>query len=225
MTTATQTLTNAKADLTFNVFYNEDSTTKSFLQTLVLKNPWEWAMLRQVFEGKNNSVITLVDRNIETPFHCLLAALFCKQLMEELGTCSEKIRLILTPLKKEQPGKLNTVNSHFDTTASRNEFLRECFRTILGMEISITTKRNPIGCRDLKISVDGYSLYVRSEGGIAKGWQPTNKYLADLPAKELLELHQSDLPCNNVYVHGYSRNGVFYSIELQPKPNQKILQN
>lgn len=82
MTTATQTPTNAKADLTFNVFYNEDSTTKSFLQTLVLKNPWEWAMLRQVFEGRNNSVITLVDRNIETPFHCLLAALFCKQLME-----------------------------------------------------------------------------------------------------------------------------------------------
>lgn len=223
--TTTQTQTYPKSDLTFNVFYNEDTTTKTFLQTLVMKNPWEWTMLRQVFEGKKDAVITLVDRHIETPFHCLLAALFCKQVMEELGFSSAKLRLILTPLKKEQAGKLTTVNSPFDTTANRNEFLRECFSTIAGMDVTITTKRNPIHCRDLKISIDDYTLFIRCEGGIAKGWQPVNKYLAQLPAKELLELHQSDLPCSNVYVHGHCRNGVFYSIELQPKQKQNVVKN
>lgn len=172
--TTTQTQTYTKSDLTFNVFYNEDTTTKNFLQTLVLKNPWEWTMLRQVFEGKKDAVITLVDRHIETPFHCLLAALFCKQVMEELGFSSAKLRLILTPLKKEQAGKLTTVNSPFDTTANRNEFLRECFSTIAGMDVTITTKRNPIHCHDLKIFIDDYTLFIRCEGGIAKGWQPVN---------------------------------------------------
>lgn len=219
--TTTQTQTYTKSDLTFNVFYKEDTTTKTFLQTLVSKNPWEWSMLRQAFEGKKDCVITLVDRYIETPFHCLLAVLFCKQVMEELGCSSRELRLILTPLKKEKPGQLTTVNSLFDTTGNRNEFLRECFMLLLGIEVSITTKRNPMHCRDFKISMEDYSLYIRCEGGIAKGWQPTNKYLAQLPAKELLELHQSDLPCSNVYVHGHCRNGVFISIELQPKTPTK----
>ncbi len=221
MTTQTYT----KSDLTFNVFYNEDTTTKGFLQTLVLKNPWEWAMLRQAFEGKKDATITLVDRYIETPFHCLLTVLLFKQVMEELGFSSSKLHLILTPIKKEQPGKQVTVNESFGMTFERNDFLRECFSLILGMEVSITTKRNPIHCRDLKISTEDFNLYLRFEGGIAKGWQPVNKYLAELPADELLELHQSDLPCSNVYVHGHSRNGVFISIELQPKDKKEPIKN
>lgn len=223
MTAQTQTYT--KSDLTFNVFYYEDTTTKGLLQTLVMKNPWEWNMLRHAFEGKKNSVITLVDRNIETPFQCMLATLFCKQLMEELGIWTQNIRLILTPLKKEQPGKPNTVDSVFDTTSNRNDFLKDCFHTITGIDVTIITKRNPIRCRDLRISTEEYTLYVRSEGSLVKGWHPSNKYLVELSAKELLDLHQSNLPCSNIYVHGHSRNGVFLSIELQPKSQQTAIKN
>lgn len=215
MTTTAQTPANLKADLTFNVFYNEDTTTQSFLPTLVSKNPWEWHTLRTVFEGKRDITITIVDRAIETPFHCLLTALFCKQLGEELGFKAKRIHLVLTPLKKEQHGKLVTVNGNFDTTTNRNGFLSECFLRVMGTKANITTKRNPVHCRDIKITTSDYSLYIRCEGGIVRGWQPTNKYLADMPANELLDIH-SDLPCHSVYVHGHSRTGVFISIELQP---------
>lgn len=215
--TKTQTTDRRKAALTFNAFYDVDTTTRGFLQTLVLKNPWEWSMLRQVFEGKKDVTITLVDRAIETPFHCLLVALFLKQLTVELGFKSKKLRLILTPLKKEQTGKLVTVSSAFDTTANRNGFLQDCFRRVMGTNVLLTTKANPIHCRDLKISTSDYTLYIRCEGGVVRGWQPTNKYLAQMPASELLELHVSDLPCHSVFVHGHSRTGVFISIELQPK--------
>lgn len=220
-TAQTQTTDRPKADLTFNVFYNEDTTTKGFLQTLVLKNPWEWTMLRQAFERKRNASITIVDRSIETPFHCLLAALFCKQLVEELGLLSPKVRLILTPLKKEQPGKLVTVNESFGMTFERNDFLRECFLRVMGTSVALATKRNPVHCRDLKIVTDDYTLFIRCEGGITRGWQPSNKYLAEMPSSELFEVHSSDLPCHSQYVHGHNRTGHFISIELLP--NNKFL--
>lgn len=216
----TQTHPNAKAYFSFNVFYTEDTTTFGFLQTLISKNPWEWAMLRQVFEGKDASV-TLVDRSIETPFHCLLTALFCKQLMEELGFRIDNLHSILTPLKKEKPGSLVSVNSNFNTTANRNDFLRECFNRTIKENAVITSRHNPVHCRDLKISTDEFILYIRCEGGIARGWHPTDKYLAELPASELLPLHDKDLACRNVYVHGHSRTGVFINIEIQKKSFDK----
>lgn len=216
MTTATQTLFNVKASYAFNVFYTEDTTTLGFLPTLVSKNPWEWTMLRNLFEGKRASIM-LVDRSIETPFHCLLAALFCKQLVEELGCKLDKLHTILTPLKKEKPGSLVSVNDNFDTTQSRDNFLRECFFHTIGKRVAVNSKHNPIHCRDLKISIEDYTLYIRCEGGIGHGWYPSDKYLAGLPASELLSHYDNDLACRNVYVHKHSRTGVFINIELQSK--------
>lgn len=213
--TNTQTLSTPKSNLTFNVFYDVDTTTLGFLQGIILKNPWEWSILRQLFEGKNSD-ITIVDKSIETPFQCMLAALFCKQLTEELGTETKKVRFVLTPIKKEQPGKLVTVNGQFDTTANRNDFLQDCFIRILGKRISIVTRRNPVYCRDLKIATVEGSLYIRCEGGIGHGWQLTNKYDAQLPGTELLQLHDSNMPCHNIFARGFSKTGHFISIELQP---------
>lgn len=215
-TMTTQTPANLKADLTFNVFYTEDTTTQSFLPMLVSKNPWEWSALRPAFEGKKDVTITLVDRAIETPFHCLLAALFCKQLAEELHFRPKRLHLILTPLKKERPGQLTTVNGCFDMTANRNAFLIDCFMRVLGMKVYVTTKHNPVHCRDIKVTTSDYTLYIRCEGGIARGWQPSDKYLAQLPANELLDIHAEDLTCRSIYVHGHSQTGVFINIELQP---------
>lgn len=216
MTTATQTLLNVKASYAFNVFYTEDTTTLGFLPTLVSKNPWEWAMLRNLFKGKKATVL-FVDRSMETPFHCLLAALFCKQLAEELGCKLGKFHTVPAPLKKTESGNITTANSNFDTYAKRDAFLRECFLRIVGKRVAVNTKYNPIHSRDLKISIDGYTLYVRFEGGIGRGWCPADKSIAELPASELLELHDKDIACRNAYVHGYSRTGVFINIELQCK--------
>lgn len=213
MTATTQTQFNTKSSYAFNVFYTEDTTTLSFLPTLVSKNPWEWAMLRNLFEGKRATIL-LVDRSIETPFHCLLAALFCKQLKEELGFKLGKFHTVLTPLKKNS-GSLGTANDIFGTSDNRNRFLRECFKRTLEKNIAVTSKYNPIHCRDLKISIDDYTLFVRFEGGIGRGWYPADKSIAALPANELLPLHDKDLACRSIYVHGHSRTGVFVSIEIQ----------
>ena len=71
--------------LTFNVFFREDTSTKQFLKSIITKNPEHWAFFRNVFKGQYKCSLTLVDRSIETPFHCLLVAVLCKQLKEELG--------------------------------------------------------------------------------------------------------------------------------------------
>ena len=74
-----------KSILTFNVFFKDDTTTQSFLPSIVAKNPEHWALFRKVLADQKDCRLTIVDKSIETPFHCLLAALFCKQLEEQLN--------------------------------------------------------------------------------------------------------------------------------------------
>lgn len=90
-----------KALLTFNVFFREDTTTQRFLNSIIDKDPEHWAFFRNIFKGQGKCTLTLVDRSIETPFHCLLVALLCKQLEEELGIDLKSIKLILTPIRNE----------------------------------------------------------------------------------------------------------------------------
>ena len=73
-----------KAIITFNVFFREDTTTQSFLPSIISKSPEHWALFRNVFSEQKDCKLTIVDKSIETPFHCLLVTLFCKQLEEEL---------------------------------------------------------------------------------------------------------------------------------------------
>jgi hypothetical protein len=105
---STNTIPNQqKAILTFNVFFREDTTTQSFLPSIVSKDPNNWAFFRSVLTGQKDCRLTIVDKSIETPFHCLLVALFCKQLEDELQTSFESVTMILSPLHKEHPGGIN----------------------------------------------------------------------------------------------------------------------
>jgi hypothetical protein len=61
-----------KAILTFNVFFREDTTTQSFLPSIISKSPEHWALFRNVFSEQKDCKLTIVDKSIETPFHCLL---------------------------------------------------------------------------------------------------------------------------------------------------------
>ena len=204
-----------KAVLTFNVFFREDTTTLGFLQSIVSKNPVHWAFFRSTFEGEKDCSLNLVDKSIETPFHCLLAALVCKQLEVELGISLSKLNLILTPIYKEHQGKSNTTNMPFDTTDHRNEYLQKCFQTILGKNVSITTKKYPVRCRDLKISSGSNHLFIRCAGGITNGWRVGDGSMDCLSESDLLHIHEWDLPCHNIFTHGYSKNGVFFNFDLQ----------
>ena len=212
-----------KAILTFNVFFREDTTTQSFLPSIVSKDPNNWAFFRSVLVGQKDCKLTIVDKSIETPFHCLLAALFCKQLEEELRVGMESITLILSPLhkehvlRKEHTGKDVSANIPFDTTDHRNAFLQECFAKVAHRKVKIATKRNPILCRDIKISSRDYVLYLRFEGGIANGWQVDDSYVASLTSKELLSFASSNVKCKNIFTHGYSQNGVFINVDFLTK--------
>lgn len=206
-----------KAILTFNVFFKEDTTTQSFLPSIVSKDPMNWAFFRSVLKGQKNCRLTIVDKSIETPFHCLLVALFCKQLEDELQTTFDSVTMILSPLHKERPGGINTANMPFDTTEHRNNYLRKCFSKVSCRKIKIATKRNPILCRDIKISSGDYILYLRFEGGVANGWQVDDAYVARLTSQELLSFASNNVKCKNIFTHGYSQNGVFINVDFLTK--------
>jgi len=215
----TTTQNHQKSILTFNVFYREDTTTQSFLTGIISKAPEHWAVFRNVLTGQKDCRLTIVDRSVETPFHCLLTALFCRQLEEQLQTRMENIALILSPLQKARQSGGNTVNMPFDTTGNRNEFLQECFAKVLGRRVRIATKRNPVHCRDVKISAGDYVLYLRFEGGMANGWQVDDAYISRLSPNELLTFASNDIKCRNIFTHGYSQNGVFINVDFLTKHN------
>lgn len=206
-----------KAILTFNVFFREDTTTQSFLPSIVSKDPMNWDFFRSVLTGQKNCRLTIVDKSIETPFHCLLVALFCKQLEDELQTTFDNVTMILSPLRKEHPGSINIANLLFDKTENRNDYLQECFSKVSGRKVKIATKRNPILCRDIKISSGDYILYLRFEGGVANGWQVDDAYVARLTPQELLSFASCNLKCRNIFTHGYSQNGVFINVDFLTK--------
>lgn len=206
-----------KAILTFNVFFREDTTTQSFLPSIVSKGPMNWAFFRSVLKGQKNCRLTIVDKSIETPFHCLLLVLFCKQLEDELQTSFENMTMILSPLHKEHPGGINTANMPFDTTEHRNDYLQECVAKVSCKKVKIATKRNPIRCRDIKITSGDYILYLRFEGGVANGWQVDDAYVARLTPQELLSFASCNLKCRNIFTHGYSQNGVFINVDFLTK--------
>lgn len=212
-----------KAILTFNVFFREDTTTQSFLPSIISKSPEHWALFRNVFSEQKDCKLTIVDKSIETPFHCLLVALFCKQLEEELQVGMVSITLILSPLHKkhapcnEHAGKDLTANMPFDTTEHRNDFLQECFAKVACRKVKIATKRNPILCRDIKITSGDYILYLRFEGGVANGWMVDDAYVASQTSKELLSFAFSNVKCKNIFTHGYSQNGVFINVDFMTK--------
>jgi len=206
-----------KAILTFNVFFREDTTTQSFLPNIVSKDPMNWDFFRSVLTGQKNCRLTIVDKSIETPFHCLLVALFCKQLEDELQTTFDNVTMILSPLRKEHLGSINIANLPFDKTENRNDYLQECFSKVSGRKVKIATKRNPILCRDIKISSGDYILYLRFEGGVANGWQVDDAYVARLTPQELLSFASCNLKCRNIFTHGYSQNGVFINVDLLTK--------
>ena len=218
-----------KAILTFNVFFREDTTTQSFLPSIISKSAEHWALFRNVFSEQKDCKLTIVDKSIETPFHCLLVTLFCKQLEEELQVGMENITLILSPLHKghaprnEHAGKDVAANMPFDTTDHRNDFLQECFAKVACRKVKIATKRNPILCRDIKITSNNYILYLRFEGGMTNGWQADDSYVSRLSPKELLAFADNNVKCKNIFTHGYSQNGVFLNVDFMTKYHVRTL--
>lgn len=200
----------------FNAILHEDSSTLGFLHSIIMHDPYKWAMIREVFSGCQDATLTVVDKSVDTPFKCLLLSYLCKQLEEELQVSFISVSLCLRPLLKETPGKIVTTDGFFDTTKNRNEFLLSLTDDMLDSPVKLSVRRSPMRERDIKIKGNGYTLHIRFEGGITNGWRIKNSYTAMLPASDLLILKDYDIECINRFMRGGDKLGVFINIELQP---------
>lgn len=202
--------------IVFNVFLHEDISTETFLQSIIAKDTYKWGMIRDIFKGKRNVSLTAADKYMETPFQCVLFSKLINQLADELQFDYGHIRIDLEHLRKERHHTIVTADRKFDTTLHRNGFLHECIKEIVGKPCKVSSKRTLIRCRDIKLQADDFTLFIRVEGGISRGWELKDKYVAALSGKDILKLQEHDHQCRNQYIHGFDRNGVFYSIELRP---------
>lgn len=218
---STQSQNQRKDDIVFNVVLLKNSSTLSFLLDIVTKDTYKWAMIRDLFKGKKNVRLSLVDRCAETPFQCLLLAKFCKQLEEELEFTYGTMKLELSNLKRECPGTRVIADGKFDTTANRNKFLSDCMEKIVGRPANITSKRHLVRSRDIKFSTDEFTLIIRVHEGITRGWQIADNYTAAMSADDILNLHEHDIPCRNWFIHSNDKSGIWIGIELQPNNNHR----
>lgn len=208
-------------DIVFNVVLLKNSSTLCFLQDIVTKDTYKWAMIRDIFKGKKNVRLTLVDRCAETPFHCLLLAKFVKQLEEELEFSYGTMKIALSNLKRESHGTRVTADGKFDTTTNRNLYLSNCMEKIVGRSVCITSKRHLVRSRDIRLQTDEFTLIIRVHEGITRGWQIADNYIASMSANDILNLHDHAIPCQNWFINCNDKSGIWIGIELQPINNQR----
>lgn len=219
---STQSHTKRKDDIIFNVILLKNSSTLNFLQDIVTKDTYKWAMIRDHFKSKKDVRLSLVDRCAETPFQCLLLAKLCKQLEEELEFSYGSMKIELSNLKRETPDIRVTADGKFDTTANRNEFLANCIETVVGRPAKIVSKRHLVRSRDIKLSTDEYTLIIRVHEGITRGWQIADNYIATMSADDILNFHEHDIPCRNWFISCNDKSGIWIGIELQPTQTQRL---
>ena len=85
-----------KAILTFNVFFREDTTTLSFLPSIVSKDPCHWAVFRSVFAGRKDCKLTIVDKSVTRSIPVVQTWPTCRSTRQrtEMSFCnSASIRL------------------------------------------------------------------------------------------------------------------------------------
>lgn len=218
----TQSQTQPKDDIIFNVILLKNSSTLNFLQDIVTKDTYKWAMIRDLFKGKKDVRLSLVDRCAETPFQCLLLAMLCKQLEEELEFTYGTMKIDLSNLKRESPGARVTADGKFDTTDNRNAYLHKCIETIVGRPASIKSKRHLVRSRDIKLTTDEFTLIIRVHEGISRGWQISDSYIASMSADDILNFHEHDIPCRNWFINCNDKSGIWIGIELQQTQTQRL---
>lgn len=219
---STQSQTKPKDDIVFNVILLKNSSTLNFLQDIVTKDTYKWALIRDLFKGKKDVRLSLVDRCAETPFQCLLLAKLCKQLEEELGFSYGSMKIELSNLKRESPGTRVTADGKFDTTDNRNAYLHKCIEIIVGRPANIKSKRHLVRSRDIKLTSDEFMLIIRVHEGISRGWQISDNYIASMSADDILNFHEHDIPCRNWFINSNDKSGIWIGIELQPTQTQRL---
>lgn len=202
-------------DSEFTIIHKEDTTTQNFLSSIIKKKPWRWRFVRNVFSGRDDVSLTVVDKSADTPFRCLLLALFIKQLGDDFSFCYRRVLIYVTLLPMESHHGTSMTNERFGSTIQRNTFLQQCVKRIVGIDAKLKCKRFIINKRDSKLSTKDFSLNIRVGKGVSHGWQSEGEEYAYLMPYELLDRHEDDIPCFNVKSRSGHKEGVLISLELQ----------
>lgn len=209
----------------FNNKLLEGTTTHKFLNSLMGDNPFKLQYIRNIFSKRDDVALTLVDHTADTPFRCLLIALFIKQLAKLLDIDYNIIRLYVTPLHREGYVMTGMADDCFRTTPERNAFLQEAVTKIVGRDFKFSCKRNHFRKQDIKLVTKDYTLHIRPlrpDGGLTKGWLTEKGDYPFMSAKELLDVHNHDIPCYNEHSRKFDKRGVFVEVELEPNSHQQF---
>lgn len=175
--------------------------------------------VQKAFSNKEAS-LSLVDYTADTPFRCILLALFIKQLGEVLNVNFTNIHLFVTPVRKLNgySAFFDSADARYESTPARNAFLQQALDKIVGKKVLFSCKGNHYLKEDIKLSCDDYTLHirpVRPDGGLTRGWVTEKGEFPFMSSQELLTHHATDIPCYNEHSRIYKKNGVQVYVELE----------
>lgn len=203
-------------DTEFSVIHKENTSTGKFMASITNKKSWRWRFVRNVFSGREDVSLTIVDKSADTPFRCLLLAIFVKQLAENFSFGYRKITVYVTPLPSESHIGTSVANERFGATIQRNTYLQQCLKRIVGMEAKLKCKRFIINKRDSKLSSKDFDLFIRVNNGISHGWYADDAKIECMTPLQLLDKHETDIPCYNILTCSGHKSGVLINLDLQP---------
>lgn len=197
----------------------EGISTRNFAETIMGKDKPMFKYVQNAFCGKDAS-LSLVDYTADTPFRCILLALFIKQLGELLNVNFTSIHLYITPIRKINgySAFFDSADSRYDSTSARNAFLQQALDKITGKKVLFSCKGNHFLKEDIKLSCDDYTMHirpVRPDGGLTRGWLTEKGDFPFMSSQELLTQYSADIPCYNEHSRTYKKNGVQVYIELE----------
>lgn len=207
--------------LMFNTRLSGGTTTQNFVPALLGNKERPLQFIKSVFSNQGQASLSIVDHAADTPFRCLLIALFIEQLGKYLDVDFNKVQLYLTPVYEgsDIDSHFQMADARFFSTALRNEFVAEAVSSITGIDCKLQCKRNHLRREDIKLVTTDYTLHIRPlrpEGGLSRGWLTKRGDYPFMSASELLLNHNADIPCYNEYTTRNDKNAMLINIELVP---------
>lgn len=216
-----------KEPLMFNTRLFGGTSSKDFLSSLMGDNERQLKFIRNIFRGRDDVSLYIVDHAVETPFHCILMANFIKQLGEFLGISYKGIKLFVSPVSSRDTFT-GYADDTFESSDKRNGFLLKAHSKIVGTDCKLSCKRFHLRKEDIKLITNDYTLHIRPlrpDGGLTHGWHIEGGDYPLMTPTELLYHHHEPISCYNTFSRSKEKNGLLINIELEPHTNSPFLMN
>lgn len=213
--------------LMFNTRLFGGTSSLDFLSSLLGDNERQLKFIKNVFRGRDDASLYIVDHAVETPFHCVLIANFIKQLGELLGISYKNVKLFVSPISTRDI-RTGYADDSFESSDERNGYLLKAHSKIVGTDCKLSCKRFHLRKEDIKLVTQDYTLHIRPlrpDGGLTCGWQIGGGDYPFMTPTELLYHHHEPISCYNTFSRSKEKNGLLINIELEPHTNSPFLIN